>query len=108
MKEFLRKLRRDILRIRKNPKLVFDYTQGNVRYFLYRNLPFLLTKDFKEQIKYRLENANKECIKQGVCTHCGCKTPNLFFSDKSCEGGCYPPIMNSYVWYVFKQTKENK
>lgn len=36
---------------------------------------------------------------------CGCKTPNLQMSNKTCENGCYPPMMNKKVWNHFKEDK---
>lgn len=33
-----------------------------------------------------------ECLLNGECKHCGCKMPDMLFSDKVCEGKCYKPF----------------
>lgn len=97
-------------------KNIFYYFQGNIRYFLNRNKNIKILKLFsselhienhiEEQALYRQKKANKICVNQGFCKICHCKTPELFFADKPCEGNCYPAIMNKEEWSKFK--KQNK
>jgi len=82
-------------------KDVFYYFQGNLRYWAYYNSPFLIRKHILEQIDFRIKVMNQECFNSGSCIKCGCKTTALQMCDKSCEGNCYPPMMNSWDWSLF-------
>lgn len=82
---------------------VRHYIQGNIRYFLYNNIPFLLHKHIIEQYEYRVKVMNKECYDEGVCQECGCMTTNLQFANKSCDGNCYPPVLNIRNWEKYKR-----
>lgn len=56
----------------------------------------------KEQFEERLILANRECLLSGKCKECGCDTPALFMVEESCEGGCYPDMMNREDWTNYK------
>lgn len=59
----------------------------------------------REQIEYRIKVMNPECRNSGSCIKCGCMTTALQMCNKSCEGLCYPPMMNKYYWNLLKETK---
>lgn len=86
-------------------KDVIAYLQGNIRYFLYYNkyLNFLIPKHIKEQYIYRLNSMDKECLNNGSCKECGCKTTHLQFANKACDGNCYPAMENKYNWEITKR-----
>ena len=77
---------------------VYHYIVGNTRMWLYNNYKYLLTRHITEQYEDRLKKANKECINQGACIACGCKTPELFMADKACEENCYEPMKSKKDW----------
>lgn len=61
-----------------------------------------LPKEKEEQFKWRLTIMDEECLKNGACKVCGCKTPQLQMADEGCEGGCYPDMMDKKSWNEFK------
>ncbi|HMT02045.1 MAG TPA: hypothetical protein PKD00_01835 [Burkholderiales bacterium] len=70
----------------------------------------LYNNNFKwveERQQYRLaqvELKSPECLTNGQCKHCGCKTPELFYADKACSNTppCYPEINSKVDWIEFK------
>jgi hypothetical protein len=44
-----------------------------------------------------------ECFNNGVCIKCGCTTTALQMANKSCNGECYPIMMDKKTWYQFKE-----
>lgn len=87
----------------KDFKDIWYYVQGNVRYELYYSrFKFLIPKHILEQIDFRIEVMYPECLLSGFCIKCGCKTTALQMCNKSCEGDCYPEMMNKKEWKEFK------
>lgn len=89
-----------------NLKNVWAFLQGNLRYKLYYS-PFreLIPKHILEQIEVRFTSMRSSCLFEGACTECGCKTTELQMANKSCDGLCYPKIVNKKVWEKFKTCK---
>lgn len=88
----------------KEPFLVWDFIQGNIRYWIYsrkvfgrRVLSFLLSKKVKKAYKSRLKDA-RPCYLNGECLHCGCRTPQLFFSDRGCKKPTDPCYLDMNTW----------
>lgn len=83
---------------------VVDYFRGNLRYRLYYSkFKHLLPSHIVEQIDFRINiMMDRECYKRGSCKVCGCSTTQLQMANKSCEGNCYPPIVNEEAWFDFK------
>lgn len=79
-----------------------SFIQGETRVFLLKYAPSLVRKHIKEQYEWRLIKANPECLKQGQCVYCSCKTPDVQLANKPCWSGCYPPMMNKVHWNWFK------
>ena len=79
---------------------IFDYLQGNIRYKLYysKYFNFLIPSHIKEQYRYRLNSMDEECLNNGSCKECGCKTTHLQFANKACGGLCYPKFKNRKSW----------
>ena len=98
---------------RKNLTLsnIKAFIQANKRILLEEHGPeFLHSPDYiQEQIAWRPQIANPQCIEEGQCVECLCSVPSKFYSDKACDGGCYPEMMDEDVWKEFKeiQTKNN-
>lgn len=90
-------------KLKRKSKLVSSYATGNYRYFIYKNLPFLMRKHIKEQYEWRLTIMNKGCLINGECLICGCKTPHLQFANKACEGDCYPNMMSKKMWNKIRE-----
>lgn len=86
-------------------KNVWAYIQGNTRKIIDEIGPdiFKSPQHIQEQIIWREVIHNPECFKQGKCIHCHCDVPDKFYSDKECEGGCYPAIMDKDTWNKFNQ-----
>lgn len=84
---------------------VISYIIGNLRYKLYYSkfFSFLIRKHIKEQIDFRIKHMDKECYNSGSCKVCGCTTTALQMAAKSCDGLCYPEMMEENCWKIFKQ-----
>ena len=82
---------------------VFWFFQGNMRYFLVKCFGLgVLRRHIREQVVARVMSAHVECVRSGRCRMCGCHTPALFYAGKSCDGDCYPRMMGSADWELFK------
>lgn len=92
-------------RLIKEPKVMWHYFVGNYRMFMYKNASFLIRKHIKEQYKWRLTLMNPYCYNNGECVICGCKTPNLQFASKACEGDCYSDMVSKKLWKRIKNAK---
>lgn len=66
----------------------YYFIQGNFNYYLDRiNLLKYFNNARYLSTKARLENTKNECLILNECVNCGCKVPQMQYSDKSCE--CY-------------------
>lgn len=94
----------DVIKGKKPLVDVIHYLVGHYRYKLYYNkyLQVLIRLHIFEQIKNRIKWMNETCYNQGSCIKCGCETTQLQMCNKSCEGLCYPSMMNRKQWKVFK------
>jgi hypothetical protein len=81
---------------------IIFYFEGTIRHKLYYSkFRFLIRKHILAQIGYRVEMMNKDCYWNGSCVECGCATLALQMCGKSCDGKCYPPLMNKSQWDGF-------
>lgn len=82
---------------------VWQYVLGHLRYKLYysKNFKFLIRSHIFEQIEHRLNWMDIDCYVAGECKICGCATPQLQMSNKSCEKPCYPTMMTRTKWHEF-------
>ena len=81
-----------------------SYLVGNFRYACYDNSwSVLIRKHILEQIKWRIEIMNPVCYEQGSCELCGCSTTALQMANKACDKPCYPTMMNTFSWKLFKK-----
>ena len=79
-----------------------SYFEGYLRSFMIKFFQGRLEHIY-EQVEYRkslVSAASPVCINEGKCKVCGCKTPELFYADKSCENvpPCYPPLVGKNEW----------
>ena len=98
-----------IKKIWKNRKNIIPFFQGWYRYKIYYSsgpLRFLMRSHIRSQIDVRIESMDRECYNSGACKKCGCATTALQMANKSCEGFCYPSMMNKSQWeYAVKNTR---
>ena len=83
-----------------------SYLQGNWRSVLLEYYPDGLPKHLEEQYYWRIQQVQEkspECLK-GKCKICSCDTPELFMSDKACEGECYPEMKSKEDWNKWKKS----
>lgn len=89
-------------KIKKMLSEMFYYIQGNIRYSLYYSeYKYLIPEHIKEQIDLRIKIMDKDCLKNGSCKLCGCKTTALQMANKPCDKPCYPPMLNCSQWRDF-------
>ena len=69
--------------IKDDYRNLWYFWQGTIRYFFYKNFPFMVRKHIKEQFIYRLKKS-KKCVMNGSCLVCGSKTPDLLMADQPC------------------------
>lgn len=86
-------------------KNIWAYIQGNTRKIMEEHGPdiFKSPQFIQEQIIWREVISRKECYENKECVVCHCTMPDKLYSDKECEGGCYPEIMDEIKWNRFKQ-----
>jgi len=62
-------------------------------------------QSYIEQIIYRQSFSDcGDCLKNGQCTHCGCKTPDLFYDKEMvCSGGNWNVMLSPDQWEEFKK-----
>ena len=86
-------------------KNIHAYLQGNLRMLTEQYGPDYLKMDthIKEQIIFRMDVSNPECIEQKECKECHCTIPNLMYANKQCGGACYPEMMDADKWEEFKK-----
>ena len=81
-----------------------SYIVGTLRYKLYYSkYKKFIRKHILEQIDFRIDYMEPECFNNGVCIKCGCTTTALQMANKSCNGECYPIMMDKKTWYQFKE-----
>ena len=87
----------------KQPKAL-AYIQGKIRYFLFyhKYLNKLIPLHIREQIKWRIDIMDPQCLAQGSCKMCGCDTTALQMADKQCDKPCYPPMYDKKTWKTSK------
>lgn len=94
--------------LKEKIKLVYNYLLANYRYKLYDSkFKFLIRQHIKEQYLYRLSITNKPCLYNGACVKCGCKIPQLQFSNLACEGYCYSEMLSKKRWEAYKELIKN-
>ncbi len=92
----------------ENPAKISFHNIWKVIHSFYRRLfKKKLSNSFMEQIEYRKKVSNPECISTNIC-RCGCSWDELIWSDDSCLGNCFPPIMSTSEWETYKKIKNIK
>lgn len=84
--------------ITKGPSAIEAYW----REWLYFEYPSWLPKHQREQFTYRLNIMPDKCLYDGHCQVCGCTTPSLQFTNRSCERNCYPSLCSRKLWNEIK------
>ena len=96
-----------------NLKNIIAFCQGILRYQVYySSFKFLIRKHIREQISFRINSMRRTCFNNGECEECGCSTTALQMANKTCDGICYPPMMNKKQWWAattlgYHKDKEN-
>lgn len=84
-------------------KNIYAYIQAKWRILISKFPGFFKSTDYvQEQILFRQQIANPECLNSGKC-FCNCKMPDMLYADKSCDRNCYPVMMDKETWYLYKQ-----
>ncbi|RYC70663.1 hypothetical protein [Spirosoma sordidisoli] len=98
--------RQTIRHLWHKPGDAWYYWQGEIRYWLYQRCPALIRPHIRTQYEWRKKRA-EPCYQNGECLVCHCRTPELFFADKSCAKSppCYPVMMNRNEWRNYSDTQ---
>lgn len=87
---------------------IWHYIVGSYRYMLYYSrFKWLIRKHIQEQIQYRINIMDTDCLLKGECKECGCATPALQMCSKPCEGHCYPAMVDRDFWEMFPKCIRN-
>ena len=98
-----------------NLKNIKKFLQGNF-YLLLTKIPFLknrlLAQSRLEQYEYRrkcVQEKSPECLITGEC-FCGCSTEGLIMANPACEQKnlCFPAMMETAEWQIFKMENKTK
>src|SRR5688500_11169278 len=90
----------------KNPaKLNWANVKGVAQAYSRQIAGFNLEPHLYEQIIWRRTVVNPECWELGYCRFCGCEILGKTMEDRACEDNCYPEMMDSSMWNIYK--KEN-
>jgi hypothetical protein len=83
----LKKIGKNIMVLKKNPKIFLYYIIGNYRYQVYysKNFKWLLRKSVKYNLGTLTHFINKECFNNASCKDCGCDVPQQNFGGKPCD-----------------------
>jgi hypothetical protein len=88
-------------------KNVIAFIQGYTRKWAIAFFENML-RHINEQVEWRIDRVaerSPECLLNGECKICHCKTPELFYADKPCsnpEIQCYPALMSKKEWIQYK------
>ena len=78
-----------------------EIINGHVNY-LKNKFNYSLEPHIVQQAEYRAELC-KDCLEATKCPHCGCPTPQAFFSQyKVCPQGKWDAMMDKEDWTNFK------
>lgn len=78
---------------------IVDYVRANIRHAIYHSrFVGLLPDRISRQFEARVMSMDNKCYEDGSCKECGCMTTHLQMTNKPCEGGCYPKMLNSAEW----------
>jgi len=82
-------------------KQIVDYIEGTVRQFIYNRWPRLLKSTLIKEYEERKDKA-QDCLMNGECLHCGCKTPDVFFTTRGClkDEPCYTELKTPRSWIL--------
>lgn len=80
---------------------VFQFIEGNFK--MLGDELGLLPQYKREQVMYRAEICEKDCIEYGYCVNCGCSVPGKLYVTKSCNDGYrFPDLMDEESWEEYK------
>lgn len=83
------------------PKKVLQFIEGNLK--MLGDELGMLPKHQQEQMLYRSQICESDCMKLGYCIYCGCDVPGKMYVKESCNGGDrFPDLMNLSDWENFK------
>ena len=65
----------------------------------------MFVPEYLEQISLRMSHPGcRQCFHAGECTHCGCKTPDLFFEKSmECSGNHWSTMISPEDWNDYKE-----
>ena len=66
-----------------------------------------MPKHYKEQVAYRLQICQEDCVSTGKCKECGCPTRKKVFVRESCnKGERFPDLMPPDQWEEYKKNND--
>lgn len=89
------------------PKNIIAFIQGYTRKWAIDFFEYIL-RHINEQVEWRIGRVaerSPECLLNGECKVCHCKTPELFYASKPCSNKvspCYPAMMGRKDWTQYK------
>lgn len=84
-----------------NSKNIVSFIEGNAKYFWDRWIG--MPPHIKEQVRYRLEQCEDDCLVEGACIKCKCPPHKKAFAKNSCNPDRFPDIMNNEDWEQYKR-----
>jgi hypothetical protein len=85
------------------PKDVLNFVEGNLNFLKQESLP----THIKEQVGLRIFLC-QDCNTNGKCTHCGCKTPNMFYAPHKEDAlNRWSTFLSEKQWEALKNNIDN-
>lgn len=81
------------------------------RFILNKLFPYRFIREkhmvaYCEQVVYRMSLC-RQCVKNGSCVHCGCKSPELFLDGKNvCSADNWYEMLSPEQWEEFKENTQ--
>lgn len=86
-----------------NLKNITNFIEGNINSFKDNNHFFSLEEHVREQVIYRALQCI-DCLQEGHCLLCGCKTPEMFYAPKKIDAdGKWNEMLSKEEWMKFKE-----
>lgn len=83
------------------PKKILQFIEGNLK--MLGDELGMLPKHQQEQVLYRSQICESDCMRLGYCIYCGCDIPGKLYVNESCNAGDrFPDMMSQSDWENFK------
>lgn len=101
LKNFRKRGLKDIL----NPTKWKIFLRSRKLKLLRKEYSEMFVPEYLEQIALRMDMSEcRQCLAEGECVHCGCRSPDLFYEkDMECSGGNWFTMIPAEDWAEYSK-----